>query len=69
MDDYAVGFKKYVDISIDDILLTKLIGLVNCDNEPLKYLYVTALALPVNANGKLPFHLHPMKGKPGHLWS
>ena len=28
LDDYAVGFRKYVDITVDDILNDKFIGLV-----------------------------------------
>ena len=58
MDDYAVGFNKYVDITIDDILSNKIIGLVKCDVVPPKHLYVPVL--PDNTDGKLLFHLNPM---------
>ncbi len=61
LDDYAVGFKKYVDITIDDILSDKFIGLVKCDVIPPKDLYVPVL--PDNTNGKLLFHLNPMYEK------
>ena len=64
LDDYAVGFKKYVDITIDDILSDKFIGLVKCDIVPPKNLYVPVL--PDNSDGKLLFHLNPMKEK---TWS
>ena len=58
MDDYAVGFNKYVDIPIDDILSNKFIGLVKCDVVPPKNLYVPVL--PDSTNGELLFHLNPM---------
>ena len=64
LDDYAVGFKKYVDITAEDILSDNFIGLVKCDIEPPKNLYVPVL--PDNSNGKLLFHLNPMKEK---TWS
>jgi len=61
LDDYAVGFKKYVDITIDDILSEKFIGLVKCDVIPPQDLYVPVL--PDNSEGKLLFHLKPMYEK------
>ena len=61
LDDYAVGFKKYVDITVADILSNKFWGLVKCDIEPPKNMYVPVL--PDNSDGKLLFHLHPMKEK------
>ncbi len=61
LDDYAVGFKKYVDITVDDILSDKFIGLVKCDIIPPKDLYVPVL--PDSNEGKLLFHLNPMKEK------
>ena len=67
LDDYAVRFKKYVDITAEDILSDNLIGLVKCDIEPPKNLYVPVL--PDNSNGKRLFHLNPMKEKRGHLLS
>ena len=54
LDDYAVGFKKYVDVTIDDIKNNKFIGLVKCDVTPPKDLYVPVL--PDNTGGKLLFH-------------
>ena len=39
----------------------KFIGLVKCDVEPPKDLFVPVL--PDNSDGKLLFHLHPMKEK------
>ena len=66
-NDYAVGFKKYVDITAEDILSDNFIGLVKCDIEPPKNLYVPVL--PDNSNGKLLFQLNPMKEKLGHLLS
>jgi hypothetical protein len=64
LDDYAVGFKQFVDITVNDILSTKFIGLVKCDVLPPKDLYVPVL--PDNSNGKLLFHLNPMYQK---TWS
>ena len=37
LDDYAVGYKKYVDITrtlVQDILNDKFIGIVKCDIRP-----------------------------------
>ena len=64
LDDYAVVFKQYVDITVEDILSNKFIGLVKRDIEPPKNLYVPVL--PDNPNGKLLFHLHPMKETKWH---
>jgi len=50
LDDYAVGFKRYVDTSIDDILNDKFIGLVRCDVIPPDNLYIPGL--PDNGEGK-----------------
>ena len=41
LDDYAVGFKKYVNITVDDIVNDKFIGLVKCDITPPKDLLRT----------------------------
>ena len=54
LDDYAVGFKQYVDITVDDILSNDFIGLVKCDIVPPKDLHVPVL--PDNSEGKLLFH-------------
>ena len=62
-----LGLKKYVDITVDDILSNKFIGLVKCDVEPPKDLCVPVL--PDNSDGKLLFHLHPMKEKLGLRWN
>ena len=64
LDDYAVGFKQYVDITVDDILSNDFIGLVKCDIVPPKDLHVPVL--PDNSEGKLLFHLIPMYEK---TWS
>ena len=61
LDDYAIGFGKYVDIKPEDILSGKFFGIVKCDVEPPKDLYVPVL--PDNSGGKLLFHLEPMKDK------
>jgi hypothetical protein len=61
LDCYAVGYGKYVQISVDDILNGNFIGLVKCDIEPPKDLDVPVL--PDNSNGKLLFHLNDMKNK------
>lgn len=61
LDDYAVGFKKYVNITVDDIVNDKFIGLVKCDITPPKDLYVPVL--PDKDDVKLLFHLNPMKEK------
>ena len=60
-DDYAVGFKQYVDLTIEDIINDKFIGLVKCDVIPPKDLYRPVL--PDNTDGKLLFHLNPMYEK------
>ena len=36
LDDYAVGFLKYVNVQPDDILHDRFIGLVKCDVAPPK---------------------------------
>ena len=59
LDDYAVGFKQQVDITAEDILSDNFIGLVKCDIEPPKNLYVPVL--PDNSNGKLLCHLNQEK--------
>ena len=61
LDDYAVGFPKYVDITPNDILNGSFIGVVKCDVKPLKDLYIPVL--PDNSNGKLLFHLNDMYEK------
>ncbi len=64
LDDYAVGFRKYVNISVKDIINNKFIGLVKCDVQPPKDLYIPVL--PDNSNGKLLFHLKPIADKHTH---
>ena len=61
LDSYAVGFKKYVSITVDDIKTGKFFGLAKVDVEPPTNLYVPVL--PDNSNGKLLFHLNPMTMK------
>ena len=67
LDDYAVGFKNYININDDGeeliqrILNNDFIGLVSCDVEPPKDLYIPVL--PDNTGGKLLFHLKPMYDK------
>jgi hypothetical protein len=61
LDDYAVGFKKYVNTTSDDIQSGKFCGLVKVDITPPKNLYVPIL--PDNSNHKLLFHLNEMKEK------
>ena len=34
LDDYAVGYQKYVDIAPEDLLNDEFIGIVKCDIEP-----------------------------------
>ena len=58
LDDYAVGFKTYVNVQPDDILHVRFIGLVNCDVIPPNKSYKPVL--PDNDNGKLLFHLNPL---------
>ena len=64
LDDYAVGFRQYANVTVDDIKSNKFIGLVKCDVVPPKDLYVPVL--PDNSDGKLLFHLNPMYEK---TWS
>jgi hypothetical protein len=61
LDEYAVGYGKYVKITEEDILNGNFIGLVKCDVQPPKDLHVPVL--PDNTNGKLLFHLNEMKNK------
>jgi hypothetical protein len=61
LDDYAVGFSKYVNITSDDILKDNFFGVVKCDVIPPKKLYIPIL--PDNEDGKLLFHLNEMKNK------
>ena len=61
LDVYPVGFKKYVKTTVEDIRSGKFFGLVKVDITPPKNLYVPVL--PDNSNGKLLFHLNPMKQK------
>ena len=67
LDEYAVGFKKNVKMTLDDlddIRSGKFVGLLKVDITPPKDLYVPVL--PDNSNGKLMFHLNPMVSK---TWS
>ena len=61
LDDYAVGYKKYVNITSEDILNDKFIGVVKCDIKPPKDLHIPVL--PDNSDGKLLFHLNDMYEK------
>ena len=66
LDDYAIGFKKYVNYdSIEafckDVLSGEFCGVAKVDITPPKDLYIPVL--PANANGKLLFHLNPMEAK------
>ena len=61
MDDYAVGYGRYVKITPDDILNDRFFGVAKVDVEPPKDLYIPVL--PDNSEGKLLFHLQPMYGK------
>ena len=51
LDDYAVGFRKYVNISVKGIINNTFIGLVKCDIQPPEDLYIPVL--PDNSDGKL----------------
>jgi hypothetical protein len=62
LDEYAVGFNRYVyNLKVDDIMTGKFFGLVKCDIEPPKDLYIPVL--PDNIKGKLLFHLNNMYEK------
>ena len=61
LDDYAVGFKKYVKTTPEDILSGKFFGLVKCDITPPKDLYLPVL--PRNENHKLLFSLDKLVAK------
>jgi hypothetical protein len=61
LDDYAVGFKKFVKTTPADILSGKFFGLVKCDITPPKDLYLPVL--PRNENHKLLCSLDKMEGK------
>ena len=61
LDEYAVGFNRYVNTTSKDILEGKFFGIAKVDITPPKNLYVPVL--PDNSNGKLLFHLNPMKNK------
>ena len=57
-DDYAVGFKQYVDITFEDILNESFVGVVKYDVKPPKALHLPVL--PDNTEGKLLFCLLDM---------
>ena len=61
LDDYAVGFKKYVKTTPEDILSGKFFGLVKCDITPPRNLYLPVL--PRNENHKLLFSLDKLEAK------
>jgi hypothetical protein len=61
LDDYAIGYKKHVDITPEDILNDKFIGIVKCDVNPPQDLHIPVL--PDNSDGKLLFHLNDMYEK------
>ena len=58
LDDYAVGFKRYVNVQPDDILQDRFIGLVKRDGIQPKKLYKPVLL--DNDNCKLLFHSNPL---------
>lgn len=60
LDDYAVGFKKYVTLTPKEILSGKFFGLAKVDVTPPEGLYVPVL--PESLDGKLLFHLNGMTG-------
>ena len=59
LDDYAIGFKQYINASVEDIKNEAFIGLVKCDAVPPKGLLIPLL--PDNSKGKLLFHNEEMK--------
>ena len=61
LDSYAVGFKKHVITTVEDIRSGKFFGLAQVDVTPPKGLYMPVLA--DRRNGKLQFHLDEMKEK------
>ena len=61
LDDYAVGFGRYVKTSVEDIRSGEFFGLAKVDITPPKDLYVPLL--PDNSNGSLLFHLNELKQK------
>ena len=67
LDEYAVGFRKYVKMTLDDldnVRSGKFVGIMKVDITPPKDLY--APVLPDNSNVKLLFHLNPTVSK---TWS
>ena len=58
LDDYAVGFKQYVNITVDDIRTGKFFGVAKVNISPPKDLYVPVI--PDNTKNKLLFHLNDM---------
>jgi hypothetical protein len=61
LDDYAIGYKRYVTITADDIASGEFFGVAKVDVIPPKDLYIPVL--PDNSEGKLLFHLKPMYSK------
>ena len=61
LDDYAVGFNRYVNITVEDIKSGKFFGVAKVNITPPKKLYVPVL--PDNSDGKLLFHLNKMENK------
>ena len=61
LDDYAVGFNRYVRITVEDIKSGKFFGVAKVDITPPKKLYVPVL--PDNSDGKLLFLLNNLENK------
>ena len=59
MDDYATGFGSNVDITTEQIVSGEFIGMVKLDITPPPDLRIPAL--PEAVDGKLLFHLRPLK--------
>lgn len=60
LDEYAVGYRKHINATAEDISKDNVIGLVECEVVPNTQLHIPVL--PDNDNGKLLFHNNVMTG-------
>lgn len=60
LDEYAVGYRRDINATVEDILQDRFVGLVRFEAIPNKNLKIHVL--PDNANGTLLFHSNTMAG-------
>lgn len=60
LDEYAVGYRKHINATADDIKSNRFIGIVKCEVVANQQLHLPVL--PDNDNGKLLFYNNSMIG-------